>query len=48
VERFCQRVMVMESGQIVETTAVNTPLRLQSMAGRRSSVRSFPLFLPLL
>ncbi|MDO1645169.1 nickel import ATP-binding protein NikE, partial [Escherichia coli] len=34
VERFCQRVMVMESGQILETTAVNTPLRLQSMAGR--------------
>jgi nickel transport system ATP-binding protein len=29
VERFCQRVMVMESGQIVETTAVNTPLRLR-------------------
>ena len=48
VERFCQRVMVMESGQIVETTAVNTPLRLQSMAGRALQRAVLPAFPPTL
>lgn len=48
VERFCQRVMVMESGQILETTAVNTPLRLQSMAGRTLQRAVLPAFPPSL
>ena len=48
VRRFCQRVMVMESGQILETTAVNTPLRLQSMAGRTLQRAVLPAFPPSL
>ena len=48
VERFYQRVMVMESGQILETTAVNTPLRLQSMAGRTLQRAVLPAFPPSL
>lgn len=34
VERFCQRVLVMEHGRIVETATVSLPLRLRSPAGR--------------
>ncbi|MFK3704291.1 nickel import ATP-binding protein NikE [Klebsiella sp. NPDC088457] len=48
VERFCQRVMVMESGQIIETTAVNAPLRLQSTAGRALQRAVLPAFPPSL
>jgi len=33
-ERFCQRVLVMEAGQIVENIPVSTPLRFRSLAGR--------------
>ncbi|MBO2028976.1 hypothetical protein J4734_00520 [Klebsiella pneumoniae] len=43
MERFCQRVLVMEHGRIVETATVSLPLRLRS---RRSSRRCSP-FLPL-
>lgn len=34
VERFCQRVLVMEAGQIVENVPVSAPLRFSSLAGR--------------
>ncbi|NOJ99227.1 nickel import ATP-binding protein NikE, partial [Corallococcus coralloides] len=44
VERFCQRVMVMESGQIVETTEISSPLRLQSTAGRALQRAVLPAF----
>ncbi len=39
VERFCQRVLVMEHGRIVETATVSLPLRLRSLPDRRSSRR---------
>jgi nickel transport system ATP-binding protein len=47
VERFCQRVLVMEHGRIVETATVSLPLRLRSLPDRRSSRRCCHLFLPL-
>jgi len=34
VERFCQRVVVMENGQIAEDIAVTSPLRFTSPAGQ--------------
>lgn len=34
VERFCQRVMVMEEGRVVETCDVKSPLAFSSAAGR--------------
>ncbi len=40
VERFCQRVMVMESGQILETTAVNTPRAFSQWQDGHFNVRS--------
>lgn len=34
VERFCQRVMVMEAGRLVETCDIRGPLQFSSAAGR--------------
>lgn len=34
VERFCQRVLVMEAGEIVENVTVSAPLRFSSAAGQ--------------
>ena len=44
VERFCQRVLVMEHGRIVETATVSLPLRLRSPAGQalQQAVLPFP------
>ncbi|QGV83143.1 nickel import ATP-binding protein NikE [Klebsiella pneumoniae] len=47
VERFCQRVLVMEHGRIVETATVSLPLRLCSPAGQALQQAVLPLFLPL-
>lgn len=47
VERFCQRVLVMEHGRIVETATVSLPLRLRSPAGQALQQAVLPLFLPL-
>lgn len=44
VERFCQRVLVMEHGQMVETTAVTRPLRLHSTAGQTLQRAVLPAF----
>ncbi|WP_174510177.1 nickel import ATP-binding protein NikE [Klebsiella oxytoca] len=44
VERFCQQVMVMENGQLIETTPVHAPLRLQSTAGRALQRAVLPAF----
>jgi nickel transport system ATP-binding protein len=44
VERFCQRVMVMEHGQLVETTAVQSPLRFHSAAGQALQRAVLPAF----
>jgi nickel transport system ATP-binding protein len=44
VERFCQRVMVMEHGQLVETTAVQSPLRFQTAAGQALQRAVLPAF----
>jgi len=44
VERFCQRVMVMEAGQIVETQSVGDTLTFTSMAGRQLQNAVLPAF----
>ncbi|AMO46727.1 Nickel ABC transporter, ATP-binding protein NikE [Enterobacter sp. FY-07] len=44
VERFCQRVMVMENGTIVETLDVATPLRFTSQAGQTLQQAVLPAF----
>ena len=44
VERFCQRVLVMDSGRIVETAAVSLPLRLTSAAGQALQRAVLPPF----
>ena len=44
VERFCQRVLVMDSGRIVETAAVSLPLRLTSAAGQTLQRAVLPPF----
>ncbi len=44
VERFCQRVMVMEHGSIVETVDVTTPLRFTSTAGQALQQAVLPAF----
>ncbi|MEQ3411058.1 nickel import ATP-binding protein NikE [Klebsiella aerogenes] len=44
VERFCQRVLVMDSGRIVETAAVSLPLRLTSAAGQALQRAILPPF----
>lgn len=44
VERFCQRVMVMENGAIVETLDVATPLRFTSLAGQTLQQAVLPAF----
>ncbi|MGP3590630.1 nickel import ATP-binding protein NikE [Vagococcus sp. WN89Y] len=48
VERFCQRVMVMDHGEIVETLAVSTPLRFCSPAGQALQQAVLPAFPPSL
>lgn len=44
VERFCQRVMVMDNGQIVETQAVGEKLTFSSDAGRVLQNAILPAF----
>ncbi|CAM3225820.1 Nickel import ATP-binding protein NikE [Klebsiella spallanzanii] len=44
VERFCQRVMVMDEGQIVETQAVGDKLTFSSHAGRVLQNAVLPAF----
>ena len=44
VERFCQRVLVMEHGRIVETATVSLPLRLHSPAGQALQQAVLPPF----
>ncbi|EIW9478547.1 MULTISPECIES: nickel import ATP-binding protein NikE [Klebsiella] len=44
VERFCQRVLVMDSGRIVETATVSLPLRLTSAAGQALQRAVLPPF----
>lgn len=44
VERFCQRVMVMDEGQIVETQAVGDKLTFSSSAGRMLQNAVLPAF----
>ena len=44
VERFCQRVMVMDEGQIVETQAVGDALTFSSDAGRVLQNAVLPAF----
>ncbi len=44
VERFCQRVMVMENGSIVETVEVAAPLRFTSTAGQALQQAVLPAF----
>lgn len=44
VERFCQRVMVMDEGQIVETQAVGGKLTFSSHAGRVLQNAVLPAF----
>ena len=44
VERFCQRVMVMDNGQIVETQAVGDKLTFSSDAGRVLQNAVLPAF----
>ncbi len=44
VERFCQRVLVMEHGRIVETATVSLPLRLRSPAGQALQQAVLPPF----
>jgi len=48
VERFCQRVMVMDQGAIVETLDVSTPLRFRSSAGQALQQAVLPAFPPSL
>ncbi|RIC18346.1 nickel import ATP-binding protein NikE, partial [Escherichia coli] len=44
VERFCQRVMVMDNGQIVETQVVGDKLTFSSDAGRVLQNAVLPAF----
>lgn len=44
VERFCQRVIVMEKGGIVEDVGVTTPLRFTSTAGQELQQAVLPAF----
>ena len=44
VERFCQRVMVMDEGQIVETQVVGDKLTFSSHAGRVLQNAVLPAF----
>ncbi|WLI78029.1 nickel import ATP-binding protein NikE [Kosakonia sp. H02] len=44
VERFCQRVMVMDTGKIVETLEVTSPLRFCSPAGQALQQAVLPAF----
>lgn len=44
VERFCQRVMVMEQGAIIETAAVQAPFRLHSPEGQALQQAVLPAF----
>lgn len=44
VERFCQRVIVMENGGIVEDIGVTTPLRFTSTAGQELQQAVLPAF----
>lgn len=44
VERFCQRVMVMQDGELVETLAVSSPLRFASPAGQELQQAVLPAF----
>ncbi|KAB2431562.1 nickel import ATP-binding protein NikE, partial [Escherichia coli] len=44
VERFCQRVMVMDNGQIVETQVVGEKLTFSSDAGRVLQNAVLPAF----
>jgi nickel transport system ATP-binding protein len=44
VERFCQRVIVMENGGIVEDVGVTTPLRFTSTAGQELQQAVLPAF----
>lgn len=44
VERFCQRVLVMEAGQIVETQSVGDTLTFTSIAGRELQNAVLPAF----
>lgn len=44
VTGFCQRVIVMDEGQIVENTAINGELQLQSLAGQALQRAILPPF----
>lgn len=44
VERFCQRVVVMENGHITEDIAVTHPLRFTSLAGQALQQAVLPAF----
>ncbi len=44
VERFCSRVLVMASGQVVEERAVTSPLTLESLEGRALCDAVLPAF----
>ncbi|MDK9357504.1 nickel import ATP-binding protein NikE [Lelliottia sp. V106_10] len=44
VERFCDRVMVMEEGKIVETQTVGETLTFSSIAGQRLQTAVLPAF----
>lgn len=44
VERLCQQLMVMENGQITETSVVKTPLTLHSKTGKALQNAVLPAF----
>ena len=44
VERFCQRVVVMENGHISEDIAVTHPLRFTSLAGQALQQAVLPAY----
>jgi len=44
VERFCQRVVVMENGHITEDIVVTHPLRFTSLAGQALQQAVLPAF----
>lgn len=44
VERFCQRVMVMDRGEIIETALVQSPFQLQTPEGRALQQAILPAF----
>lgn len=48
VQRFCQRVMVMEAGEIVETLDVTSPLCFRSPAGQALQQAVLPAWPPSL